>query len=114
MLIVNNRQKAVYESSSFDEFCLRMSESIKENFNISEPQSNFLEEIKLNIYEAESLGFETEETIEQFLYLKWKFPEFKIKPFSKEVLEIITFPDREPETTIDELIYYFETLSLNN
>ena len=91
-----------------DDFMLRMSESIASNFNL---ENNIMlkSEVRRYIKEAESFEFELEETIEQYLYLKWRYPLFKEQPLSKLILDILNFPDRAEEVKIEELIMHLET-----
>lgn len=109
MLKIRPQQLDAFKKVEFDDFIKRMCESVKINFNLIEnPPENLKEEVRLVIKEAEGYGFETEDTIEQYIYLKWKYPLFRTNPLPNDVMKIVTFPDREPEVIIDELIHYFE------
>lgn len=106
MLTITRNQIEIFQNSSFKDFLTRMTEFIIENFGLTDSTGKLTEEIRLVIREAEYYGFETEDTVEQYLFLKWKYPAFQTKPFSKEIHEIISYPDREPEKIIDELIIF--------
>ena len=110
MLVVRKKQLEELQSDIHNLFLRRMEESISENFQIDKHNSQLRQEIKKNVAEAENFGFETEECIEQYLYLKWRYVKFQQLPLKKEILEILTYPDRDSGVKIDELILYFEKL----
>jgi hypothetical protein len=108
MLIIKTKQLQVMQNGIHHSFLSRMEESIIENFEVTRRTEEFKHDIRKTVTEAEHFGFYTEEAIEQYLYLKWKYPAFKKTPLNKDILEILTFPDRRQEVKIDELIFYFE------
>lgn len=109
MLIINKSQITTFAENEYLSFLDKMAESIAENFGI-ENNENLKKEVVIYVVESQKFDFEYEETIEQYLYIKWKYDSFKKTPFNKNILDILTFPDRDEETKIDELFFYFENL----
>jgi len=105
MITINKLQFELLAENEYDLFLDRMAESIAENFAI-ENAPNLKKEVTFFVEEAQKFDFETEETIEQYLCLKWKYPIFKTVPLKREILDILTFPDRQEDIKIDELVFY--------
>jgi hypothetical protein len=60
------------------------------------------------VEEAKSFEIIFEDDIEQYTYLKFRYPKFQEKPYPQDVYDILTYPDRTPEVKFEEIIYYFE------
>lgn len=108
MMVISENQMERLENESYSSFLERMEESILENFPTELDNQELKGDVKYYVEEADKFGFEMEEMVEQYLYLKWKYPSFKKMPLNKEILEILTYPDREAEVKIDELIFFFK------
>jgi hypothetical protein len=85
---------------------------VKLRFPEGLPNDNDLHsEVHKWVNEARSFEFSFEDDIEQYVYIKYLYPRFKKLPYSADLLQILTYPDRNPEIKIDELINYFENQS---
>jgi hypothetical protein len=108
MLIIKNSQLEQLSLRPYQDFIDRMLDSVTGNFT-TEVKSDMLRiEVTEIIEEARHYGFEKETEIEQYLYLKWRYPVFRKYPLSKDISGILEYPDRPPGKIIDELIIYFE------
>ena len=109
MFIVNNiqiRKLAEFERKKFITFLLNEVNVRFGNQDISKEEL----QNQLNIFvdEAVQHDFEFEDDIEQYVYLKYLYPAFKVNPFPTEVYDILLYPDRSPDIKINELICFFE------
>lgn len=107
-MIITNSQLKTLHNVSYSTFLDKMVEFVIENFEITDKHGDLRNEISSFIAEAERYGFEEEVTIEQYVFLKWEYPEFKNYPLSNEILEILEYPEREPIIIIEELTLLFE------
>jgi hypothetical protein len=108
MLIVKDSQLAILSQKSLLAFINKMVDFVVVNFKLNEDKETLKKEITSIIEEAEVYGFYEEVTTEQYIFLKWEYPEFKKYPLHHEIMEILTFPGRVPAKKIDELILLFE------
>ena len=109
-MTIAKSQLTVLRQKKFMTFIDKMIEFVLDNFSLNINRTILRDEIFSVVQEAESYGFEDEETIEQYIFLKWEYPEFKKHPLIPEMEEILTYPDRESQKKIDELILLFEDI----
>ena len=107
-MIIANSQLITLSIVSYSAFLDKMVEFVIENFEKTDQNGDLRNEISSFMAEAERYGFEDEVTIEQYVFLKWEYPEFKKYPLSSEILEILEYPEREPIIIIEELTLLFE------
>jgi hypothetical protein len=109
MILITKDQLFILSQSKYKAFIEKMIEFVLDHFDVRPDNQVLRKEIVSIIQESEGYGFREEATIEQYIFLKYEYPEFSRYPLSENILEILNFPDREPYTKIDELIYYFES-----
>jgi hypothetical protein len=109
-MIIKNSQISIFGQKKYQIFIDKMVEFVNGNFKISGKPEDIKMDVASYIEESEKYGFDEEVTIEQYIFLKWEYPEFRKYPLSKEILDILCYPDRNAAKIIDELICHFEAL----
>ncbi len=67
------------------------------------------EQVKLlhnKIKETNQYGFQTDDQIEQFVYIVLNYKEMQEKEYDDAIKQILNWPDRSPERIIEELTDY--------
>jgi hypothetical protein len=102
MFIIYTRQILELENIAMVGFLTLMCKFIKENYpeTLSIEEKLLKTQIKEAVDEARKFGFQYEMDIEDYLFIKWLYPEMKEQPLSENILNIMLFKDRSPQKKI--------------